>query len=152
MQQSGEHRLGQVAGDQGGDRDAQLGARQLERQRAVRALDELGRGARRVRAFASTVLRSSAVRENSAATNIAVPAVSTTKASSAERGDDEAHRVHRRMSAGPGARRTTGGFGVVRLVAMAAGPEAGQTGSLDGCLRHVIPFARLAVTRVDERR
>jgi hypothetical protein len=35
------------------------------------------------RALASTVLRSSAVRENSAATNTAVPAVSTTIASSA---------------------------------------------------------------------
>ena len=36
-----------------------------------------------VRAFASTVLRSSAVSENSAATNTAVPAVSTANASRA---------------------------------------------------------------------
>ena len=46
-----------------------------------------------VRALASTVLRSSAVSENSAATNTAVPAVSTTKASTASSHERDAHRV-----------------------------------------------------------
>ena len=40
-QQPREQRLGKVPGDQRGYRDADLGAGQLERQRAVGALDEL---------------------------------------------------------------------------------------------------------------
>ncbi len=81
-QQTRDQRFGQVPGDQRGDRDTHLGAGELKRQRAVRPLHVTGRAARRVRALASTVLRSSAVSENSAATNSAVPAVSATKATS----------------------------------------------------------------------
>ena len=41
LQQPRDQRLGQVTGDQRGDRDADLGAGQLERQRAVRPLHQL---------------------------------------------------------------------------------------------------------------
>ena len=41
LQQTRHQRLGEIAGDQRGDRDAHLGARELERQRAVRPLHEL---------------------------------------------------------------------------------------------------------------
>ena len=47
---------------------------QLEGQRAVGLLDDAVAPAAGLRALASTVLRSSAVNENSAATNTAVPA------------------------------------------------------------------------------
>ena len=52
------------------------------------------------RAWASTVLRSNAVSENSAATKSAVPAVSTTKAEQRKQGPGETHRSLAGLSPG----------------------------------------------------
>lgn len=83
------------------------------------------------RALASTVLRSSAVSENSAATNTPVPAVSAKIA-----------RMVATVSV-----RFTGGSVVALYRESQYRPLAWKTDGVDGCPRHVIPFARNRAAR-----
>ena len=139
-QQPRDHRLGEVTGDQGGDRDAHLGAGELERQRAVRPLHHLvaaaaGAGVGVDRAALQRGQRELGRDEHRGAGG------ENEKAQQREQGVDDAHRDPHRTVAGPYARPASGGLGVGRLVGWPLGPEAH---GLDGCLRHVVPFARSA--------
>ena len=126
-------RLGQVTGHQRGDRDAQLRTRQLERQPCAGRAGSSGRGGRRLRALASTVLRSSAVSENSAATNSALPKMSTAMASTLTT-VTVTFMAGSAIAAAPGRRASRG--------SCSESPLRPEADGLDGCLRHVIPFAR----------
>ena len=88
-----------------------------------------------VRALASTVLRSSAVNENSAATNSAVPAVRTTKPSNASRVKTRLIDVLAGRSPGRCARPARGGLGVGRLIetGRSVRKPAASTGACGTC-------------------
>ncbi len=122
-------RFGEIAGDQGGDRDAQLGAGQLERQRLVRPLHER-RGGRRCGVGVDGAAFQRGQRE------LGRDEQGGTRGQHHEA--EQRSRVRTRLidashsrCAGPMARLATGGFGVGRL--RSGGP-------LDGCQRHVFPF------------